>query len=60
MKALNNGNQLQTSTIIEVKNDDIMLTPREVYRIYSYDNQFRALYEYHSGWKVLTPVKMFM
>ena len=60
MKALNNGNQLQTSTIIEVKNNDIMLTPREVYRIYSYDNQFRALYEYHSGWKVLTPVKMFM
>lgn len=60
MKALNNGNQLQTSTIIEVKNNDIMLTPREVYRMYSYDNQFRALYEYHSGWKVLTPVKMFM
>ena len=59
-KALKNGNQLQADMIKEVNDNLIMLTPRQVYRIYSYDNRFAALYEYHSGWKVLKNVKMFL
>lgn len=58
MKALNNGNQLQINQVTEV-NDGFKLVAKQVYRIYSYDNQFRALYEYHSGWKVLKTLKMF-
>lgn len=60
IKALSNGNQLQTDMIDEVNNNLVMLTARQVYRMYSYDNQFAALYEYHSGWKVLKNVKMFL
>ena len=61
MKALINGNQLQPETLVEVNdNAEFMLTARRVYRIYSYDNQFYGLYEYHSGWKVLKSVKMFL
>lgn len=58
MKALNNGNQIQENDIREVV-EGVKLKKRMVYRMYSYDNQFRALYEYHSGWKVLKPVKIF-
>ena len=58
MRALNNGNQIQENDIREVV-EGMKLEKRVVYRIYSYDNQFRALYEYHSGWNVLKPVKIF-
>lgn len=59
-KALDNGNQLPEDMIVEHRIGYGMLTARKVYRIYSYDNQFYGLYEYHSGWKVLKPVKMFL
>lgn len=61
MKALNNGNQLQPGTISEVAdNPEFKLKAKQVYRIYSYDNQFYGVFEYHSGWNVLKPVKMFL
>lgn len=59
MKALNNGNQLQPGTILEVS-EGTALAARQVYRMYSYDNQFYGVFEYHSGWNVLKPVKMFL
>ena len=58
MKALNNGNQLQPEQIKEV-NEGFKLRARRVYRIYAEDGSFRALYEYHSGWKALKTVKVF-
>lgn len=61
MKALNNGNQLQTNIIRELTdNPEVKLKGRQVYRMYSYDNQFYGVFEYHSGWNVLKPVKMFL
>lgn len=61
MKALNNGNQLQTNIISELTdNPEFKLKGRQVYRMYSYDNQFYGVFEYHSGWNVLKPVKMFL
>lgn len=59
-KALINGNQLQLGSILECTEKNIMLTARKVYRIYNYVNQFYGLYEYHSGWNVLKPVKLFI
>lgn len=73
MKAMLNGNQLQPGMIefidtvtgcyeqlsVEASAQN-GLKAKQVYRMYSYDNQFCALYEYHSGWKVLIPVKMFL
>ncbi len=61
MKALNNGNQLQPSIISELNgNPEFKLKAKQVYRMYSYDNQFYGVFEYHSGWNVLKPVKMFL
>lgn len=57
MKALMNGNQLQTGQLLIGENDEPV--PRQVYRIYSYDNQFYGIFEYHKGWDVFKPVKMF-
>lgn len=59
MKALNNGNQLQENTIKEYEVNE-GFKRKQVYRIYSYDNRFYGLFEYHSAWKVFKPVKMFL
>lgn len=56
MKALMNGNQLQINTI----EDNTFLKARETYRVYSSLDKFCGLYEYHSGWNILKPVKMFL
>ncbi len=73
MKALDNGNKLYKNMIKEWPNDvvmstcnenartygDIMLTNGAVYRMYSYDNQFRALYRYDMREGALVVEKMF-
>lgn len=58
MKALLNGNQINTDLTQE--GGKVNFKAREVYRVYGSDGKFYALYEYHSGWKVLKTVKMFI
>lgn len=45
--------QMDGFSAVKVRNGDR-------FRIYSFDNRFRAVYEYHSDRKVLKPYKMFL
>ena len=56
MKALMNGNQLKPDSFLENLRE---VGDEEVYRIYSYVNEFTGIYSYDGKFKLLTPVKMF-
>lgn len=56
-KALVNGNQIPENYLTTNEQE---LKSRESYRVYNIEGRFFGIYEYHSGWKVLKPLKMFL
>lgn len=58
-KALDNGNKLEEH-LIDTDRTLAKLKAREEYRVYDNDGRFYGIYEYHSGYKMLKPVKMFL